>query len=112
MLLHRLRQTGTDSVYELHHHDQAACLELEAYRPLFPILLRQLYDEDCDIVTEDAIFAWEGSVRAELSGGAGAAAAAASGSTGSPDQVAALLKASEPLLQWLKEADEEDEADD
>ena len=67
--------------------------------PKAPLLLKCLYDED--ILEEESIIAWHDG-GAKLNKRLGISEA----------QGAAIRKASDPLITWLKEAEEEDDEDD
>jgi len=84
---------GSDDEHEILLTFEEVCLESHKdFAPLFSQVLQVLYDRD--IVSEDAIMAW------------------AQEKKDADDNDKVFVKQSEPFIQWLKEAPEEDDDED
>lgn len=84
---------GSDDEHEILLTFEEVCSEChKEFAPLFSQILQVLYDKD--IVSEDAILAW------------------AEEKQDADDNDRVFLKQSEPFIQWLKEAPEEDDDED
>ena len=71
------------------------CMADEAFLPLSPHLLKMLYEED--VVSEEVVLAW-------------ATAATVAAAAGGPG--ARFLKAVQPIISWLQEAESEEDEED
>ncbi|KAG0601733.1 hypothetical protein M758_11G136100 [Ceratodon purpureus] len=84
---------GSDDEHEILLTFEEVCLEShKEFAPLFSQILQEMYDKD--IISEDAIMAW------------------AKEKQDADDNDKVFVKQSEPFIQWLKEAPEEDDDDE